>query len=74
VTADHGNLIGETLEPVPVSGFGHPNNFYAPGLVNVPWNVIDAGTSKNIIAEEPLDSTSVDDEKIEDRLQALGYK
>lgn len=74
VTADHGNLIGETLEPVPVSGFGHPKNFYAPGLVNVPWNVIDAGTSKNIIAEEPLDSTSVDDEKIEDRLQALGYK
>lgn len=74
VTADHGNLIGETLKPVPISGFGHPKNFYAPGIVNVPWNVIDTGTSKNIIAEKPLDSVSVDDEKIEDRLQALGYK
>lgn len=74
VTADHGNLIGETLKPVPVSGFGHPKNFYAPGIVNVPWNVIDTGTSKKVIAEEPLSSTSVDDERIENRLQALGYK
>lgn len=74
VTADHGNLIGEALKPVPVSGFGHPKNFYAPGIVNVPWNVIDTGTSKNVIAEEPLSSTSTNNEQIEDRLQALGYR
>jgi hypothetical protein len=74
VTADHGNLIGETLKPVPISGFGHPKNFYAPGVVNVPWHDIDTGSSKKAIPEKPLGFASIDDEKIEDRLRALGYK
>lgn len=72
VTADHGELLGERLQPVPVRGYGHPDWIRAPELVEVPWLVVESGERREVTAEAP-ETTEFDDEIVDDRLAALGY-
>jgi len=75
VTADHGNLIGDRINPIPIKGYGHPGGLYVPQLVNVPWLEYENGDRKQITDEPPVERDgSVDDSVIEDRLRNLGYK
>lgn len=53
VTADHGNLIGETLFPVPVPGYGHPRGLHHPGLRRVPWVTYPSEARRDITADPP---------------------
>jgi hypothetical protein len=74
VTSDHGNLVGETVGPLPIPMYGHPTRIHAENLVTVPWLVSEGGRRKNITAEPPTASkTSYDTETLEDRLADLGY-
>jgi hypothetical protein len=74
VTADHGNLVGETVGPLPVSMYGHPTGIHAENLVTVPWLVVEGDRSKKITAEPPAAAdTSYDTDELEDRLADLGY-
>lgn len=74
ITADHGNLIGERLRPVPVRGYGHPPRIRVPELVTVPWHVIDAESRREITADPPLTHEKPSDETVTERLRALGYR
>jgi hypothetical protein len=71
VTADHGNALGEW------GIYGHPHNRFIESLVEVPWFVADfegrKQTAEGNMSEENKTSGTEDD-VIEDRLQALGYK
>ncbi len=73
ITADHGNLIGDRLRPIPVRGYGHPSGLRAPELVSVPWHIIDSDNRREIIAEPPLETQSRDEDDVVDQLAALGY-
>lgn len=73
VTADHGELFGGRMRPIPVRMYGHPEGVYVDELVKVPWLVRENDERKEIVPEEPA-QTQPDRENIEEHLEALGYK
>jgi hypothetical protein len=74
VTADHGNLVGERLSPIPTKKkFGHPYGVHTKELVKVPWFVVNGSRRREIIEDSPVDQESVRDERIEEHLEDLGY-
>jgi hypothetical protein len=73
ITADHGNLIGDRLSPIPVRGYGHPGGLRAPELVTVPWHIIDTEPRREITAERPSEPQHRDEDDVVDQLAALGY-
>jgi hypothetical protein len=66
VTSDHGNVFGK------LGVYGHPGGKYMPGLVNVPWLVVD-GTNRRRIERGKINNTQEVDNRVEDRLRDLGY-
>lgn len=74
VTADHGELLGERLRPLPVRDYGHPKGIYVDELVDVPWHVSTNGSRKRIHPEPPETTVpSVDTARVEEHLRDLGY-
>ncbi|MDS0282281.1 hypothetical protein [Haloarcula onubensis] len=74
ITADHGNLVGEWIGPLPVRGYGHPPNMYVPELLEVPWHVIEAETRRDVVSDTPVAQTDAEREIVESRLSDLGYR
>ena len=74
ITSDHGNLVGERTRPLPVRGYGHPRGLDAPKLRNVPWLVIEGKSRRSVVAEPPVDDTGPNEQIVEQRLEALGYR
>lgn len=75
ISADHGNLVGERLFPLPTKKkYGHPYGVYTEALVKVPWFIIETEHRREINSDHPIEQQTKSDEVIEDRLQALGYK
>jgi len=75
ITADHGNLVGERLGPVPTEKmFGHPLGVYHPALVKVPWFRIPGENDREVSSSPPQKAQTVSSETTEERLEALGYK
>jgi len=77
ITADHGNLVGERLSPIPTRRkYGHPYGVHTEELVKVPWFVMQGSDRREVSADSPVESNdeSVSDEELEDRLEALGYR
>jgi hypothetical protein len=77
VTADHGNLVGERLSPIPSRRkYGHPYGVHTEELVKVPWFVMQGSDRREVSANSPVrrkDDSSAG-EKLGDRLRALGYR
>lgn len=74
VTSDHGNMLGERTFPVPLSVYGHPVGIRNDELVEVPWAVVQNGPRRTITEGAADSSASDDEETVEDRLEALGYR
>ena len=77
ITADHGNLVGERLSPIPTRRkYGHPYGVHVEELVKVPWFVIEGSNRRTIRSDPPVegDDGRVSDEELKDRLEALGYR
>lgn len=76
VTADHGNMIGERAQPVPVIEWGHPAKLYTEQLVRVPWHVNEGSARREFTQGEPIEKTpsSAKDSAVEQRLKDLGYR
>lgn len=72
ITADHGELLGERLRPIPVRGYGHQRWLRYPELVEVPWFVVESGERRAVTADAPQ-GIEFDDETVAKRLTALGY-
>jgi len=75
ITADHGELLGERIKPIPVRRYSHSELMYVKELVKVPWFTVDYSNRKNIID----DGTNVTnnqiepDEEVMKQLEKLGY-
>jgi hypothetical protein len=74
VSADHGELLGERLFPVPLRAYGHPIGVYVDELVRVPWHVYTNGDRKELVAEPPVTRERPDPERVEAQLRDLGYR
>jgi len=69
ITADHGELLGEVLWPIPVRGYAHPNGVFHPNLVTVPWAVVEGERRTVTGGEVSRENLAADEE----RLRNLGY-
>ena len=75
ISADHGNLVGERLRPIPTKKkYGHYYGVYTPELVKVPWFIVNSGSRREIESEPPVEADTTAEETIDKRLQALGYR
>jgi hypothetical protein len=76
VTADHGEMLGERMWPIPVSDYGHHAGVYIDELLDVPWFVSKNGQRKNITAEPPAvaSNSEADTDDLAAQLRALGYQ
>jgi hypothetical protein len=76
VTADHGELLGERLPPLPMLQYQHSAGLYVDPLVKVPWLIIDDESEKDIVtADAPMKYNYPDDfeQRIDSQLKDLGY-
>lgn len=76
VTADHGNLIGERISPIPVRYYGHPPRVRHPKLITVPWHILPVDNRRKITTDPPIKQKKKqanNEEQIRKRLSALGY-
>lgn len=73
ITADHGELFGKRLFPIPIRGFAHPMGLRDPDLVTVPWAVVDGDKRKQVI-DDGTSESEIDCDVADERLSALGYK
>lgn len=75
ITADHGEMLGDRHDIVPIRDFGHPAGIYNRTLTRVPWHIVENGPRKDLVAESPVDGGGeADVQKLERRLEDLGYK
>jgi hypothetical protein len=75
ITSDHGEMLGERVFPFTSRVWGHSEGFSTPTLREVPWLEIEAETRREITESEPIESEkTLDENEVEDRLEALGYK
>jgi hypothetical protein len=75
ITADHGNLAGERMWPLPVRGYGHYSGWVTPELIDVPWFEPPFETRRDIVCEPPVNqTTAIEDSVITERLRSLGYR
>ncbi|WP_226929221.1 hypothetical protein [Halorubrum halophilum] len=73
VTADHGEMLGERIIPGGSRIYGHPKKTYTPELAVVPWLVVEGKTRRKTSLDPPVGFKRLEDDKVEDRLRALGY-
>ncbi len=73
LSADHGEMLGETSHPIPISCYGHPE-VPTDELRRVPWFVVAGGSRRTVVSEPPKEETTADADVAEERLRALGYK
>lgn len=73
VSSDHGNAFGERPWWFPIPIYGHPRGVRHSSVIEVPWMVSESGQRREVIKGSTTDITA-DDEEVEDRLEALGYK
>lgn len=75
ISADHGEMLGERHDFVPIRDYGHHPKMYNEVLTKVPWHVFENGDRKRIVPEEPEgEPKEVDIGRLERRLEDLGYK
>jgi hypothetical protein len=76
ITADHGELLGERLFPLPLVHYQHSAGLYHDALVKVPWFVIADDSEKEIVTEsapKQYEYPENFEERIDEQLKDLGY-
>lgn len=74
ITADHGELLGEQIGPLPIQDYGHPIGVYVDELVKVPWHIYEKGDREIMSAKHPYSDEREDLDEINQQLSDLGYK
>jgi hypothetical protein len=73
ISADHGEMLGERMFPIPISHYGHPYGIYVDELVEVPWHVYESGPRRRIVEEAPQELNSVEESELITHLDEMGY-
>ncbi|NHN60122.1 MULTISPECIES: hypothetical protein [Halorussus] len=73
VTADHGEMLGDRHDYIPIQDYGHFEGILNESTIKVPWLVYESDERPEIIAERPK-RKSVDVSEVNEQLENLGYK
>jgi hypothetical protein len=73
LTSDHGNVVEARSWPLPFTYHQHLPNHRHPGLVTVPWAIID-GLRREITDDGVQSHSGATSEEVLERLEHLGYK
>lgn len=74
ITADHGELLGDPSNYYYYGRqYAHIKNVYVPELRVVPWLEIEGEERREITAEDPMETDSIDPDVLDEQLEALGY-
>jgi len=73
VTADHGEMLGESVLPHTRPIYGHSTGVQSRQLRIVPWLDVPATTRREIVAEPPVAVSGHNKELVSKRLRELGY-
>lgn len=74
ITADHGELLGERVWPLPFRKYDHPKGLHVDQLLEVPWFELEPDGRKETTSEAPDSVPEPDQDDLDDRLKALGYR
>lgn len=70
VSSDHGENLGEVQHGMRQTGHGNPT----PECRYVPWLELDYDERKEVSEDPPIGFDTVDEQAVQERLAALGYK
>jgi len=73
ITSDHGELLGERLHPLGIRRWEHPEGIRSSELCFVPWVEYPWDARKSIISEPPAQQSNINEQRVNNRLQSLGY-
>jgi hypothetical protein len=76
ITSDHGNLFGEKPFKHQLFGgneYSHPSGCTAPELVKVPWLILPHNDRK-VVEGKRSEEIDINNKKVSERLESLGYK
>lgn len=74
ISADHGELFGERVSPIPIACYGHPwGCFTVEELMTVPWLDLPANDRKDVSADTPRRQSPTAGTSVEGQLSKLGY-
>jgi hypothetical protein len=74
VTSDHGEMLGERHDYVPMRDYGHYRGIFNRVTIEVPWLVSERGHRKEISAEPAVEREPRDMSDLNERLRDLGYR
>jgi hypothetical protein len=74
VTADHGEMLGDRHDYIPVRDYGHHKGIFNDATVKIPWLINETNNRKKIVSDPPVGNDSINMESVNDQLQHLGYK
>lgn len=75
ISSDHGELLGEKLLPfLGPRKYSHHTDLKTPELRLVPWLIIDSEDRRKVIEESPPETNTTDQDGLEEKLAALGYR
>jgi hypothetical protein len=74
ITSDHGEMLGDRHQFIPLRDYGHHEGIYNNELVKVPWHIVEGKRRKQVVEEPPQSETAINKEEIDNRLRDLGYK
>jgi membrane-anchored protein YejM (alkaline phosphatase superfamily) len=75
ITADHGELLNDRMQPIPLKRYEHPEGVYTEELIKVPWFVVDFDERKEIVDSDVGSWKWEDPDRkgVEKQLEDLGY-
>ncbi|WP_254840505.1 hypothetical protein [Natronomonas marina] len=73
VTADHGEMLGERHDYIPLRDYGHHSHIFNKPTIKIPWLKINNGARKEITSAGCSMNEGYDDKEIKSNLKDLGY-
>jgi hypothetical protein len=73
ITADHGELFGEWVGPLPAPIYGHTPQIRAEPLIKVPWFIVEGDSRRTVKADVSEQAETGGSQTAKDRLKDLGY-
>jgi hypothetical protein len=75
ITADHAELLGDKIGPIPMKGYGHPSGLHVNKLLEVPWLELSCDSRRKIVSGKQTNTNKKNiSNAVDDQLRSLGYK
>jgi len=75
ITSDHGNMLGERCNPIPIREFGHPPGVHTSELVEIPWLELPYEQRRKITKGNDGEGhiKTQESEQVKEKMKNLGY-